>query len=202
VVETRLANAWERFFSACDPLIRGYACRGHQQAADRRDQSQEIWRTVITHLEQYDPARAPFQSWLKTIIVHVAADQAHSLFRHRHVGLGEEGDIVSSVASPAGIPDAGEEPDRLGVAMTKLRARLADTSYQIFHDHWFEGRSYSEIAAGLGIDVKQVRDRNRRAIAMLRELMLRMGRAGAPAGCCACRPGPMRRPVDRRPPGR
>lgn len=167
-VEPGLADVWRRFFSDYDSLIRQRACRGLVQAADREDCCQDIWCTVIRGLEGYDPGRAPFESWLQTIIVHAAADQTHRASRCRHA------DLASGWGMVAGSPDLDEPEEkrrRVEIAMAKLRTRLSDANYQIFHDHWFEGKSYSAIAASFGLSVKQVRDRHHRAMVVLRELL-------------------------------
>jgi len=173
VVHTELVAAWDRFYSACDPLIHQLALRRPAQDADEQDRSQEMWRAVITHLAQYDPARGFFSRWLKKVIRHVLVDQARSRAR---LGGMERGRVLHIISLPCDPADPYEFEDarrRVRLAMAELRAHLSVASYQIVHEHWFEGKSLPEIAVALGLKVKPVRDRHHRAMVKLRDLLSR-----------------------------
>jgi len=57
--------------------------------------------------------------------------------------------------------------------MAELRTHLSAVNYRIIHDHWLEGKSFSEIALTLDLKDRQVRDRHHRAILELREILSR-----------------------------
>jgi len=170
-VETRLAEAWDRFFSVYDPVIRRCARRGVPQTADQCDRSQEVWRRVICRLAGYRPERAPFGSWVRTIVLHVAADQARRAARFRYADM--ENDF-ETVAGEADYEQVEERRRRVEIAMQELRARLSAANYQIIHDHLFERKTCAEIAAARGLTVGQVHGRIHRGMVMLRELLLKV----------------------------
>ncbi len=60
-------------------------------------------------------------------------------------------------------------------ALAKLRPDVSEVNYTILFEHWFKGRKFSEIAVDLGLSGKQVRDRHRRMIAKLRNLLSDVG---------------------------
>ena len=55
-----LAEAWNRFYRACDPMIRALVRHrsGQRSGCSQDDLVQDIWVAVLSDLGQYDPARA------------------------------------------------------------------------------------------------------------------------------------------------
>jgi hypothetical protein len=74
--DRREIDAWERFFAACDPLIRALAReRSPSDVSDLDDRVQEVWRSLVVHFGQYDPRRGPLRDWLMVVIRNELARQ-------------------------------------------------------------------------------------------------------------------------------
>ena len=73
-----LAEAWDRMYRACDPMIRVLVRHGPVPVSSRDDRVQDIWKAVLTGLRQYDPARGPFAPWLAAVAVHVMYEHARA----------------------------------------------------------------------------------------------------------------------------
>lgn len=59
-------TAWQEFVHLYTPLIFGYCARRTPQEADAADVTQEVLKTVVRAIQQfeYDPQRGTFRSWL------------------------------------------------------------------------------------------------------------------------------------------
>jgi len=143
------------------------------QDADRQDARQEVWCAVITHLGQYAPERGPFQCWLETLIrnVLVSGDRATRRFRRRELGAARL--VTDRNWCPEDPFDVAEAREHVAAAMAELRTQLSEMNYRIIHDHWLEGKDFSEIAVGLSLTLEQVRARHHRAMAKLGEIVSR-----------------------------
>jgi RNA polymerase sigma factor (sigma-70 family) len=171
VDEPRLLEAWDRFYSECDPVIQRAARDRLAQFEDAQDRAQEIWRVVVAHLDEYDAKRGPFRAWLRVVVEHALADQHRSrrVILRLHPAIGA---AISGVhADPGAVCELSQSRERVHAALAKLRTRVSDEDYRIVHDHWFEGKSFPEIATDLGLTVKRVRDHHRRALGKLRKLL-------------------------------
>jgi RNA polymerase sigma factor (sigma-70 family) len=171
--EPRLIDVWERFYLACDPMIRRVTSGGTPQIDDRNDRAQEIWRVVIARLGRYDASRGPFRAWLRAVIRHALIDQQRSYQQLLSMDPAIGAEISGADHDPACLCEIEDRREQVHVAMAKLRDRVSDMSYQIVYDRWFAGRSFEDIAASLGLSVKQVRDRHHRALHRLRDLLIR-----------------------------
>ena len=58
--------AWQRFFTAYDPLIRRLARQRTCQLADQGDRAQEIWRVILASFCLYDYRRGTFSRFSRT----------------------------------------------------------------------------------------------------------------------------------------
>src|SRR5262249_7866305 len=78
VPEANAVEAWRRFYAAYNPLIHGLVHKRPVQDADEQDQCQDIWRVLMTRLQQYDPEQGKFPCWLQTLAQHVLVDVGRS----------------------------------------------------------------------------------------------------------------------------
>jgi RNA polymerase sigma factor (sigma-70 family) len=171
----RAFEAWGRFYAACDPLIRRLARRRSGRVFDHEDRVQEIWRIIVAHLGHFDPHRGPFPGWLKSVVRHVLDDQDRSHHPLQRLVIGVEQQLPGREADPADLYESARSRRRVERAIKELRGHVSETSYRIVHDHWVAGRTFAELAVTLGFTVKRVRDRHRRAMGKLRELLLSQG---------------------------
>jgi len=166
-----LVKAWDRFFPACDSLIRRHVYRHRMRDAERQDACQEVWCAIITHIRQYDRRRGPFHCWLRGVICNVIVHQERANGRFRHTALDDERIIADRNCNPLDLCEMAETWEYVAAAMAELRTLLSEINYRIIHDHWFEESSFTEIALLLGLTTTQVRDR--RAMVKLREILSR-----------------------------
>jgi RNA polymerase sigma factor (sigma-70 family) len=163
--------AWERFYLACDPLIRNFARRRSDLVYNHEDRVQDIWRIIVIHLDRYDPRRGLFSAWLRCVVRHGLNDQDRSHRIHCRLVDELERQLPSREADPAHVFESGGSRRRVELVVDELRSIVSETNYRIVHDHWVEGMSFAEIALTLGFTAKQVRDRHHRALEKLRELL-------------------------------
>jgi len=173
VAEPQLVEAWQRFYSAYDPLIRQLAVRRPTQDADLRDECQEVWRAVISRIGQYDPARDCFSAWLKKLVEHVLVDQARCRARSANVALETERAVSRGPSGLADLLESEHARQRVAIAMAELRRHVCAANYTIVYDHWLGGKSLPEIAVRLNLSVPQVRARHHRTMLKLGEILSR-----------------------------
>src|SRR5207237_859290 len=106
---------------------------------------------------------------------HVLIDQTRHEHNHPTATLdAEEADhLPSPEPGPALVCEAHQVQGLVRGALAELRSQVPEASYQIVHQHWIEDRSFGEIARGLGLTPKQVRDRHDRMLRKLRPILTR-----------------------------
>lgn len=67
-----------------------------------------------------------------------------------------------------------ETREQLGATTAELRTRLSDRDYQIFHCHFFDGKSYAEIGLMFGMTGERVRDHCRGTVREFRKVFLKL----------------------------
>jgi RNA polymerase sigma factor (sigma-70 family) len=166
-----LVAAWDRFYHACDGLIRYHARRRRGQNLPYEDRVQEIWRILVAHLARYDPRRGSFPAWLACVVRHALDDQDRRHHPPRQLIAEVELSLPGREEDPAELCQQCHRRQEVRSALQTLRSQVSEQNYGIIDAHWIEGKSFGEIAATLGIPVKQVRDHHRRAIEKLRALL-------------------------------
>jgi RNA polymerase sigma factor (sigma-70 family) len=175
VPDSRLIEAWDRFYAAYDPLIRRLARPRASSIEDLDDRVQDIWKRIVVHFLQYDPNRGPFQNWLTIVIRHVLAAQGRSHHPLGYLDPESEQRLPSREADPSIGYELIEERLRILTAITELRLAISEKNYRIMYDHWIEGKSFAEISLTVGLSRKQVRDRHHRMMGRIRERLLHPG---------------------------
>ncbi|WP_460165757.1 RNA polymerase sigma factor [Thermostilla marina] len=142
------------------------------------DLAQDVFLRVYRARKRYKPT-ARFSTWLYTIVNNVASNAMRSRNRRREVGLklntDESGqmqtvdDVIqaSSGVMPARNLDRAEIRDVVRLALEELneRQRLAVLLSK------FEGMSYADIGAALGMSPKAVKSLMTRARTKLKEVL-------------------------------
>ena len=125
-----------------------------------------------TDLGKFNPSRGLFHSWLRKLVRNKVVSGYRSSHRLRDNVIGVEHVSADSTSDPAELCESAEAREQLAAAITVLGNRLSDRDYQIFHDHFFEGKSYGGIGLVFGMTGEQVRERCRRAVRKLRGILL------------------------------
>ncbi len=165
-----LAEAWDRMYRACDPMIRALVRHGPVPVSSRDDRVQDIWKAVLTGLRQYDPARGPFAPWLAAVAVHVMYEHARAHRQPASLDAGRALQFPGREDDPVDQCEVCLVRERIAAALRRLQSRVSETNYRIVREHWIGGASFRQIAATVGLSEKQVRDRHHRAMKELRQL--------------------------------
>ncbi len=154
---------WRVFVAERAGWARGLARGLLGNAGDVDDAVQEAWSALHRALPQWR-CEAPFAAWARTVVRHALVDQARRRGRSR-VGRVEdlEGvDLASLRDNPLRELSRSERIERVRRAL----AGLAVKDREVLVLHRFEGCSYAEIAAQLGVPPGTVK--SRMAAAMVR----------------------------------
>jgi RNA polymerase sigma factor CnrH len=138
----------------------------------RYEATQEAFVKAWLNIRRYDPER-PFVAWLHTVAANAARD-LHKKWKVRRGVLGET-DLFDMAA--AVVPDGARPQDELIIEQDRMKAlrqaitKLPETLMGPLRLTVFEGRSYKEAGAILGITDKAVelriaRTRKRLAVAL------------------------------------
>lgn len=170
-----LFEPWDRFYDACDRRIHRLVDHWTPLSSTRDDRVQEIWQAVVCGLDQFDPDRGTFAAWLTAVALHVLHLRARARRPPDQLVDEVEDQLTSREADPAEAFELGTRRHRLDAALEQLRLRLPEPSYRIFHDHWINGVTFTDIASTTGVPVGRVRQRHLRAIQELRRIYSQLG---------------------------
>ncbi len=165
-------SAWQRMVELYTPYIQGWLRRQAVQSADVEDLTQEVLRSVVRALPdfQHDLRRGAFRRWLRTITVN----HLRSFWRTRRPQtLSQEAEqLLDSLEDPASDLSRqwDEEHDRHIVRrlLELIHAEFEPTTWRAFELVVLEGRSAGEAASELGITANAARIAKSRVLARLR----------------------------------
>jgi len=169
--ESALAELYDRFA----PLVHGLALRVTGDRTGAQDVTQEVFIQVWEHPSRFDPKRGGLRSWLGVIAHRRAVDWVRREVAYRRI-----------VASMAGQSDQDRAPPPPGPAGTVL---AADTRAQVrlavealpepqracVRLAYFEGLTYRQVAAALGIPEGTAKSRVRLGLAALARRLAQAG---------------------------
>jgi RNA polymerase sigma factor (sigma-70 family) len=135
--------------------------------------SQDLWQVIVERISRYDPERGTFPTWLSTVVRNAMTDQDRASHAPGHLDDELERRLPSREIEPPTACEQTEARTAVKSAIEAVRSKTSETTYRIVHDHWIEGKPYNQIAADLGLTVKQVRDRHHRAVGILRAILAR-----------------------------
>ncbi len=168
-------DAWCRFFSSFDPLVRRVAERYHGNRSDTDDRVQEIWLAILTRFPRIcDRSRNDTLRGLLTVIArHAISDYDRSPSHRPLASLTSDAQRElpgreSSLMARAELEEACRE---VRSRLEEFRRQSSEASFLLIYLHWIEEKSFEEIAAALGCTTKQVRDRHRRILLKLRSIL-------------------------------
>ncbi len=154
------SEAWQRLVDLYTPLIHSWLQRHAVQPADIDDLTQEVLRSVVRALPnfQHDLRRGAFRRWLRTITVN----QLRSFWRDRHPQTG--GDLAErfdQMEDPSSDLSRqwDEEHDRhvLQRLLALIEPEFEPSSWRAFRLVVLEGRTAAEAGDELGISANAAR---------------------------------------------
>ena len=165
-------SAWERFHPACFRSIARFAARRGVPPTHLKDFAQDICLELLAGaLEQFDPRRASFATWLYAIAAHRAADLVARLRRRHTIRLDLQ--AADLVPGPADL-----EPltllmrcDEVDWALRLLRRRVSRRNYEVLYRLAVREDSWEETSAALELTREQLSDHYRFALGKLRQVL-------------------------------
>jgi RNA polymerase sigma factor (sigma-70 family) len=158
-------------------MLRDAVGRPRGWPLDPEDAAQEAWLALIG-LSPIGPtgdvvAESPAR--LVVAIRNRLVDLARRAGRRQFEALAREEAhaLVGREEDPAGAYERNRIRAAVRAVVEEARDRVSEGSHRIVVLRWIEGRTFAEIAEGLGMPVARVRDRHRRAIPVLRALLIR-----------------------------
>jgi RNA polymerase sigma-70 factor (ECF subfamily) len=128
------------------PALRvAHRCVGQQ--AEAEDMVQEAFLRIYRHVRQYDPEAASFKTWFFSILVNLCRNAVR---RNRAFSFTELPRDAPAAGDPEDNLARGEERASLAAAV----ARLPPNQRMALILRHYEGFSYSEAAAALGLSAR------------------------------------------------
>lgn len=165
------AEAWQRLVALYTPLIHAWLRRHAVQPADVEDLTQEVLRSVVRALPdfQHNLRRGAFRRWLRTITVN----QLRSFWRGRRSAIGADVEYrLQQMEDPSSDLSRrwDEEHDRHVLCRLQelIEPEFEPNSWRAFRLVVLEGLSAGEAAAQLGMSVNAVRIAKSRVLSRLR----------------------------------
>jgi len=164
LVEAALNGDGDSFTELCRRYYAGMVAIAHSIVGDRHlgeDAAQQAFAKAAVKLPQLTK-KSGFGGWVAAICRNSARDMLRTT---RAVHRIEE--------SSAALAESGEDPasDAVKEALTKL----SDSSREVVYLRFYDGMSYEQISAVLGISVQAINGRLRRAKRKLAEYLRREG---------------------------
>ena len=163
------------------PTLFPIALRIVRDRSEAEDLIHDAFVAVNERAGQYTPERGTVIAWLVTLVRNLSIDRTRR--RERRGALAREilpHEPPASVRDPERLTSDASEADKIRRAL----AALPEAQRQTLEVAFFEGLSYPEIAAREGVPLGTIKSRAARALAALREALVKDGVTvdlGAPA---------------------
>ncbi len=167
-------GAWERVSALYGPLVYGWARRAGLRAEDAADVVQEVFRSVVKHLDHFHREQPgdSFRGWLWTITQNKVRDLRRRGAGPVAVGGTDAQQLLLQVPEPP-LSGSGDEAARgetlLTRALGRIRSQFEEHSWRAFWAVVVEGQSPSDVANALGISVNAVYIARSRILRCLRD---------------------------------
>jgi RNA polymerase sigma-70 factor (ECF subfamily) len=164
-----IGELYDRYAAILFPL----ALRILRDRAEAEDVVHDAFVTVSDRAGQYSAERGSVSAWLVTLVRNLSIDRTRR--RDRRGSLGRDivaHEPVAPVESPEELTGDAIERARIRRALASLPEAQRVTLEVAF----FDGLTYSEIAARENVPLGTIKSRAARAIASLREALEREGR--------------------------
>lgn len=163
-------RAAEGIYNQCRDSTFGLANALLDNPADAEEAAQDALTYALTHINQYNPQKARFTTWLHTITVSRCRNK-----RRRHFlpglslfnWLNRGGDMADPAPGPELTALQAATQDQVWIAIQNLNPSLREA---ILLRHWSD-HTYQEIAAILGCPLRTAQSRVRLAYQQLRAVL-------------------------------
>ncbi len=159
--------AFEELFQRYAPALKRMMLKNHCTEDLAHDLVQQAFFQLHRARLDFDPART-FRPWLFTIAMNLLRGHFRGTARRPESPLEVDGvsDPSAEAVGVSRLVDA-EEAQRVRAAV----AQLPDTQRVVIEMHWFEDRSFKEIAAAVGASLSAVKVRAHRGYQRLKTLL-------------------------------
>lgn len=170
------ASAWERLSALYWPIVYGWCRRSGLQENDAADCTQDVFRAVFQHIEQFqgDQNGGSFRGWLWTITKNQIRQHFRSAKRRVQPLGGASARQMLDQLPEADLPD--EEPDpqttrrrTIWRALELVKGDFSETTWAIFERTTLEHHSYQQVADTFGMQVNAIRQARFRVLRRLKE---------------------------------
>jgi RNA polymerase sigma factor (sigma-70 family) len=166
-----------RFYRDFAPLLRVAVGRSRGRGLEPEDAAQEAWLVLIGRIpiDLIDEASDVSPARIMVVIRNHLADLERRAALRRCEPLDDEmaRSLIGREGDPATAHERGCVQEAVRVVIEEAGERLSKPSFRILVLRWVEGRTFAEISEVLEMPVAWVRDRHRRAIPVLRALLIR-----------------------------
>ncbi|MSR14698.1 MAG: sigma-70 family RNA polymerase sigma factor [Gammaproteobacteria bacterium] len=161
------ANAFDRLFNALGSKVLGYLTRsGGCSPDDGENVLQEVWLTVWTRAQSFDPSRASAHTWIFALARNAMIDLKRSQSREYRVFVRtseDHEDPVDNELNHSGFIDSEKT--------AALLDQIPPEQAQVLLMAYVEGKSHREIARELGLPSGTVKSRLRLGFSRLRGML-------------------------------
>ena len=165
LIKARDPSGAEEFLKNYSPLVRYVIGPIVKDSLDREECLNDVCMRVWERIENYDPDKGSWTTWITVIARNIALNTA----RKRTTSTEElPEDVTDSSQDPEASLLKAERVKALNEVLIKLKAkdRLA---YNLFYRKYYYMQSTTQIAAELGMTVKAVENRLYRVKRQLRK---------------------------------
>jgi RNA polymerase sigma factor (sigma-70 family) len=159
------------------PILRDLVRRRPGDALDPEDATQEAWLVLVARVAavRIDDGEDDLPPQLVVRIRNHLADLRRRARRRVCLPLADDlaEALVGREENPAVAFEQSQAREEVRAALIEAGNRLSRPSLRIVVLRWVEGRTFAEIAEILEMTVDRVRDRHRRALPVLRALLIR-----------------------------
>ena len=155
-------RAFTSLYRELHPLVARYIARRVDSRADAEELVAEVFRRVVEHLADFDPARGCVRAWVLRISRNAVID--HYRTRKTPLALEQLADGLRETSGPLDIMIADERTARVRAIL----AECPEQTRRLLAMRYGDGLRHAEIAELLGLRESAVRKRISRAVRELR----------------------------------
>ena len=158
-------TSWEVFAQKYGSILRAWCLRWGSSPQDADDLVQEILMRVFQKLDQYEVQEGSrFSGWLKTVAYHCWLNLRQKFLRHHELddpkSLPEnvQAQLASSMARNdlIAVFESMADQEILNLAMSRVKVRVSESSWDCFVQSCREHESGADIAARLQMETAAV----------------------------------------------
>jgi RNA polymerase sigma factor (sigma-70 family) len=159
-------QSWKDFFDTYWAMIRSLALKSGLRESEADDVVQETVICVAKDIHKFkrDPTLGSFKGWLRNIIRWRIADQFRKRSRDRRndtEGASHPTPDIAEIADPASdqlesLWQEEWEANLFRAALARVKKRVKEEHYQIFHLHVNKGWSVQQVARAMNTRIGQV----------------------------------------------